>query len=444
MEAAASIIAFIQLASVVTNVTVKYYVQVKDARKDIKRLENEINDLQSILRKIVDLIGDGADLHSPAAQNLPAISLILAKDGPLEACQAELSALAVRLEKADSGQGKGSMRQFGVRALKWPFSSKEIQGTMEVLERCKATFNLALSADHTKVALDTNRMVVDLNKNFSARRLEAKDYQKGEYRVRIIQWLATVEVGVNWSNHDDARKKHQAGTGEWLIEDPVFKQWKSTKGSVLWLYGIPGCGKTVLSSSVIEHLRDEYDAKDNAALSYFYFDFGTPAKQSVANCVRYILSRLTSKISEIPDELKDLYIKKCNYGNEDPPLDDLIAVLKLFSKLDGLDDIFVAIDALDECPSHRRSDLLSLLETISSWPDSKIHIFVTSRPESDIKETLTAITSMECIPIQGLAVAQDITHHIKTQMSCDPKFRRLPSNMKAEVERTLIHGSGGM
>ena len=443
MEAAASIIAFVQLASAVTNVTVKYYLQVKEARSDIKRLENEVNDLQSVLRKVVEVIGDDADSAS-AAQKLPALSLVLSKDGPLETCQRELSNVAARLEKAEGGREKDSMRKFGIRALKWPFSSKEIQDTLTVLERCKATFNLALSADHSKLALDTNRMVVDLTKDFSARRLEIKDYQKGEYRTRIIQWLSTVEEGVKWSNHDDARRKHQVGTGEWLIEHPAFKEWKSTKGSVLWLYGIPGCGKTVLSSSVIEHLRSEYDTKDNAALAYFYFDFGTPAKQSVANCVRYLLSRLTSNLLETPEELKNLYVKKCNYGNEVPSLDDLVAVLKVFSELRDFDDVFIAIDALDECPVQKREDLLEFLETIASWPDSKLHIFLTSRPESDIKHTLNALSWIESIPIQGLDVARDITHHIKTQMSSDSKFRKLPPKVKAEVERTLIDGAGGM
>lgn len=443
MEAAASIIAFIQLASAVTNVTVKYYLQVKEARSDIRRLENEVNDLQSVLRKIVEVIDDDTE-PAVAAQKLTALSLILEKDGPLATCQRELSTVAARLEKADGGREKDSMRKFGIRALKWPFSSKEIQGTLEVLERCKGTFNLALSADHSKLALDTNRMVVDLSKDFSARRLEVKDYQKGEYRMRIIQWLSTVEAGVNWSNHEDARRKHQAGTGEWLIEHPAFKDWKNTKGSVLWLYGIPGCGKTVLSSSVIEHLRGEYDTRDNAALAYFYFDFGTPAKQSVVNCVRYLLSRLTSNLLETPEELRDLYVKKCNYGNEVPTLDDLVAVLKIFSKLRDFDDVFIAIDALDECPVHKREDLLDLLETITSWPDSKFHIFLTSRPESDIKNTLSALPSIESIPIQGLDVARDITHHISTQMSKDPKFRKLPPKMKSEVERTLIDGAEGM
>jgi hypothetical protein len=449
MEAAASIIAVIQLTSAVLNLTVRYYFHVKDARKDIKRLEDEVNDIQAILRKTVDIIDDSPD-PAVATNKLPALSLLLQDGGPLQRCQAELSALAARLEKAAGGGGKDDsdpkkpMRQFGIRAMKWPFSSSEIQSMVDVFERCKASFNLALNTDQTKLALDTNCMLVELEKSFAASRFDAENYQKGEYKPKIIQWLSTVEIGVNWSNHEYARKRHQPGTGEWLIDHPAFEQWKVTPASVLWLYGKPGCGKTVLSSSIIEHLEHEYDAQAEVVLSYFYFDFGTPAKQSVTSCLRYVLSRLTSRIPKIPDLLKDLYVKKCNYGNESPGLSDLIAVFKLFAEYDGFQDVFVAIDALDECPTSNRSELLDFMETISSWTDSKLHIFLTSRPEPDIEKSLATLPAIHCIPIEGLAVARDIAHHVRTQLSGDPRLRKLPGKLKAAIEEKLITDADGM
>lgn len=443
MESAASAIAVIQLSAKILHLTVKYYFEVKYARKEISWLESEVSDLQGILRKVVDVVDDDGDDPKAAEHRLPAFSLLLVQDGPLEKCHTELAGVATKLEKSAGGssgqnQSGSSMRQFGIRSLKWPFTSKEIKNSIGVLERCKASFNLALNADQTKLALDTDRLVVELGEKLSAGYGDWRDQQKGEYRSRIIQWLSTVEPAINWSNHDDARNKHQPGTGQWLIDQPAFKQWKRTTGSVLWLHGKQGCGKTILSSSVIEHIRKECDGKATMPLAYFYFDFGSPAKQTVTSCLRYLVSRLTAQIPEVPDELKDLYVRKCNYGNESPTLSDLIPVFKLFAEFNGFEQVFVVIDALDECPSEHRPTLHSFLQTISSWDDSKLHVLITSRPESDIMNVLTSIPALISIPIKGLPVTQDMIHHLQTQLSCHPRLKKLPIKLKAEIEAKLI------
>lgn len=47
------------------------------------------------------------------------------------------------------------------------------------------------------------------------------------------------------------------GTGRWLFEDRVFREWVNpeTETSILWLTGPEGCGKSVLCSLAIERLK---------------------------------------------------------------------------------------------------------------------------------------------------------------------------------------------
>lgn len=50
------------------------------------------------------------------------------------------------------------------------------------------------------------------------------------------------------SGHQNiAIKLRQPGTGVWFTEGAQFKQWLELANSKLWLYGIPGAGKTVLA-----------------------------------------------------------------------------------------------------------------------------------------------------------------------------------------------------
>jgi ankyrin repeat domain-containing protein 50 len=140
LSGAASVIAVVQISSQVFNLCRTYYLEVKEARKDIKRLRDEVTSLQDTLANVVDL----AD--APGSAKLSILSLLNQPDGPVQQCRTDLVGLAAKL---DSGQGKDRMKKFGLRALEWPFSSKDVDKAITAIGRHKATFHLALTADQT-------------------------------------------------------------------------------------------------------------------------------------------------------------------------------------------------------------------------------------------------------------------------------------------------------
>src|SRR2546421_5212303 len=107
LSAAGSVITVIEISGKVFDLCRKYYLEVKDARKEIRRLRDELTSLQDILTNVVDL----AD--APGSAKLSILGLLNKPDGPLEQCRAELIELTAKLE-----QGDDKMRQFGLRALK--------------------------------------------------------------------------------------------------------------------------------------------------------------------------------------------------------------------------------------------------------------------------------------------------------------------------------------
>ena len=50
-------------------------------------------------------------------------------------------------------------------------------------------------------------------------------------------------------DHNEARQKRVGKTCEWIFEVAEFKSWVLGTNGVLWLHGLPGCGKTVLRYS---------------------------------------------------------------------------------------------------------------------------------------------------------------------------------------------------
>jgi hypothetical protein len=137
---AATIITVIQISQQVFSLCKEYFLAVKDAREDIQRLSDEVTALHDILKNVEDLA------TSPSVATLSTLMLLRRPDGPVEQCLRELKRLEVKL---DPGHGQDRMKRLGLRALKWPLSGKDVDKTLSVMERQKALFNLALTADQT-------------------------------------------------------------------------------------------------------------------------------------------------------------------------------------------------------------------------------------------------------------------------------------------------------
>src|SRR4051812_41045718 len=89
------------------------------------------------------------------------------------------------------------------------------------------------------------------------------------------KWLGnSVDPSIHYNM---ARKLRQRDTGDWLLKSAQFCEWKSAAGSNLWLYGKPGSGKTILSSTVIEDVNTNLPKIPSSSLLFFYFryDFKT-------------------------------------------------------------------------------------------------------------------------------------------------------------------------
>ncbi|TQN65987.1 Vegetative incompatibility protein HET-E-1, partial [Colletotrichum shisoi] len=80
----------------------------------------------------------------------------------------------------------------------------------------------------------------------------------------ILLWISKEPYE---QHHTQTKSEVLEGTGQWLLEDEVFQKWKNENvSSILWLHGIPGSGKSKLTSIVVEDARQT----PQKALVYFY------------------------------------------------------------------------------------------------------------------------------------------------------------------------------
>ncbi|KAI1861538.1 hypothetical protein JX265_009505 [Neoarthrinium moseri] len=227
-------------------------------------------------------------------------------------------------------------------------------------------------------------------------------------------------------------------SGFWPASHPR-RGLKTQPKSFLWLYGIPGCGKTILTSTAIEDLQTS--PGHSAALLYFYFDFTDTQKQQFENTIRSLVWQLYHKNERARKDLGALYAS-CNSGRDQPRIDRLQETFAKMVQESG--EVWVVLDALDECTV--RDKLLFWLENVRTGKQN-VHLLATSRPERDIRSAIEKFSyEEERIPIQDDLIEADIRSYVHAQIREDKSFEiwNTRPDIQAEMETSLVSKANGM
>jgi hypothetical protein len=76
--------------------------------------------------------------------------------------------------------------------------------------------------------------------------------QHNQEHQAILDWLTSIDYS---SQQSDFIGRRQAGTGEWLLKSNEFQGWVNQNKQTLFCPGIPGAGKTIATSIVVNHLE---------------------------------------------------------------------------------------------------------------------------------------------------------------------------------------------
>lgn len=249
----------------------------------------------------------------------------------------------------------------------------------------------------------------------------------------ILSWLSALDLSTNLST---ARSKRQEDTGLWLVESSTFLDWRIAPCSFLWLHGKAGSGKTILSSTVAWSLLKENETK--TVVAYFYFDYQTREKQLFESFLKSIIVQLLRSNNDTFKFLDGLYSAHSRERTR-PTIQDLKGTLRRM--IDKIASIHLVIDALDECED--RASLLKDLEDLLNWKQRNIHIFATSRRETDIEDSLIKVATDE-ISLEVSVVDADILCYVRHQLKHDIKLPKWPEDIRMEIETALLKGANGM
>ncbi|KAJ5436706.1 hypothetical protein N7445_007591 [Penicillium cf. griseofulvum] len=224
-------------------------------------------------------------------------------------------------------------------------------------------------------------------------------------------------------------------SGKWLLDSVVFDQWRSRDIRELWYLGMPGAGKSVMASIIIQHLlnlQKDFKAEiQSPRVAYLYLSY--KESHSLDQLLGSIIKQVILDDTPIPQSLTKLW-ERCNSGTARPTLSSLMDLLQ---EVTCDRPVYVVVDALDEYPVKDRKELMDRLRDCKN-----LFILITSRVLPEWEE-LTG----DCITVEIRANPKDVDLFLENGFQESPRLRRFeeksPGLLK-EIKSAVHEACGGM
>ncbi|THV46068.1 hypothetical protein BGAL_0419g00010 [Botrytis galanthina] len=343
-----SVITVIDLSVKVDSQCSEYYTNVKNAQEDIKRLQSEVQELKAILENVHSICNDSNGVRLQDPQGL--------RKG-VEDCQEHLCQLEAKL--VPRGKNK-LMSRYGIRALRWPFKSNEVDSIIEKLGNCK---------DNISFSLRVNQEVQTLN----------------SHQKFVLDKLRPADNAAFDSHDEEHNARCYQGTRAELLRR--IYSWSRDRSSdrIFWLNGKAGTGKSTISRTVAQNFADKGELGAS-----FFFKRGEGDRGHAGMFFATIVTQLVQKLPSLAPHVRDAIEADPEISGKALWQQFDALVLQPLKKI-RIDpqkscSIVIVVDALDECDREEDVEtIIRLFSQVMYVASPRVRFFLTSRPEHPIR-----------------------------------------------------------
>jgi Cdc6-like AAA superfamily ATPase len=254
----------------------------------------------------------------------------------------------------------------------------------------------------------------------------------------ILNWLTPIDYGPLQSDYIG---RLQPGTGQWLLQSDEFGSWADTGQQTLFCPGIPGAGKTILTSAVIDSLTQRFQDDPDTGIAYVYCNFQRVHEQKVDDLLASLLKQLAESCPTLPTEVECLYTQHKLAKISRPSLEDILTTF--YAVANRYRRIFIIVDALDELcqtvSNQCRTKFLSKLFELQTRHG--INILATSRSDPEIVDHFTSRGSRL---LEICARPEDVARYLAGHIGGLRSFVQLDRELKEEVKNVIAEAADGM
>ncbi|KAG6862037.1 hypothetical protein C0995_008225 [Termitomyces sp. Mi166 len=258
----------------------------------------------------------------------------------------------------------------------------------------------------------------------------------------LKEWLNASDYEQDLRAADELRYQ---GTCQWMQRKQSYIDWTtSTSRPFLFIHGIPGAGKTILSSWCISDARSR--ATPNQLLLYHYFKATDTDKCTPVSALRSFIDQLlnrfrrinSSLLSELESALETLSFERPRHAGYTDFRSIFFLSISAFTHMKSENPCMITIvmDAMDECqsPSMLVSDLLNL----AHQHRDEIKVLMTGRKSAWDIVRQTLYTSPILLVNLEITV-EDVQQDIKTFNPTLSDHERLRDRLSDEIGKADNH-----
>lgn len=249
--------------------------------------------------------------------------------------------------------------------------------------------------------------------------------------IRELEKLFSITEATD-TDYIACRDRWTPGTCEWVLSNSSFVRWlddPDPDARILWLHGAAGCGKSIMTSFLVNHLVEK-----NRSCQYAFVRFGDQSKRSLAMMFRTLAFQVAlvspgfrQEVSKAASSLKR--------GVESSAIWRRIFKNILFQS-EFTNPLYWVIDGLEES-DNPRAGIKMLTDVLGTSVPLRILILSRRTPEIDAEfKRIPEEAKWDAVPIDGHR--DDHRTFVKNELD----WSEMPAFKKGITERLLDQSQG--
>ncbi len=190
-----------------------------------------------------------------------------------------------------------------------------------------------------------------------------------------------------------------------------------------------------MAAIVVNHLRVAYSSREDIGVAVLYCSYSMRAEQTKEKLLAALLRQLVKPEHSASEKLETLF-EQCEKAKRRPTFSELTGLLQYVAGT--YSEVFVVVDALDECDAKEWCPIISELRHMQSLLPA-LKLLITFRPHVTITEDFTEAATMEIC-----ADSWDLEHYVNEQIPNLSKHVEENVSLREEVIQGIVKAADGM